>query len=121
MSDLTFMPAAEIAALIQHGKASATEAVDAYLAQIQRHNGLLNAIVTLDEDNARRRAKEADQALARGESCGTLHGVPITIKDSLETEGLRTTAGFPPLSDHVPERDATVVSRDPTGRRTRET
>ena len=82
MSDLTFMPAAEIAALIQHGKASATEAVDAYLAQIQRHNGLLNAIVTLDEDNARRRAKEADQALARGESCGTLHGVPITIKDS---------------------------------------
>ena len=82
MSDLTFMPAAEIAALIQHGKASATEAVDAYLAQIQRHNGLLNAIVTLDEDNARRRAKEADQALARGESCGTLHGVPITIKDT---------------------------------------
>ena len=48
MSDLTFMPAAEIAALIQHGKASATEAVDAYLAQIQRHNGLLNAIVTLE-------------------------------------------------------------------------
>ena len=111
MSDLTFTPASDLASLIWRGKVSASEVTDAYLAQIERHNGALNAIVTLDGDNARRRAAEADDALQRGESWGALHGVPVTIKDSLETAGLRTTAGYPPLSDHVPEKDATVVSR----------
>ena len=87
------------------------EVTDAYLAQIQRHNDALNAIVTLDAENARARAVLADEALARGEVWGPLHGVPVTIKDSLETAGLRTTAGFPPLADYVPTTDATVVAR----------
>ena len=82
-----------------------------YLARIARHNGPLNAICTLDEAGARARARGLDAALARGELAGPLHGVPMTIKDALETAGLRTTGGHPPLADHVPQRDATAVAR----------
>src|SRR6266540_4879191 len=111
MTGLTFEPAHRLAALIRERRVSAAELLDAHLAQIARHNPALNAIVTLDEDGARRRAGEADAALARGEVWGPLHGVPVTIKDALETAALRTTAGHPPLASYVPERDATVVAR----------
>jgi len=111
LDDLTFTTATKIASRIQRGETCAREVLGSYLSQIQRHNGPLNAIVTLDESNAKHRAQAADEATARGECWGPLHGVPFTIKDSLETEGLRTTAGFAPLSDHVPKTDATVVSR----------
>jgi amidase len=90
---------------------SAAEVVELHLARIARHNPALNAICTLDEAGARKRAAEADRALARGELWGVLHGVPMTIKDALETAGLRTTAGHPPLKDHVPVRDAPAVAR----------
>ena len=111
MSDLNFSSVLQLATLIRTRQVSALEVSNSFLAQIERHNGGLNAIVTLDGDNARARAAQADEALARGEVWGALHGVPVTIKDSLETAGLRTTAGFPPLSDYVPAVDATVVSR----------
>ena len=111
LNDLNHLSALELAARIRSGAVTASEVVDAHLAQIKRHNGKLNAIVTLDEEGARTRAREADAVRARGESWGPLHGVPVTIKDSLETAGLRTTAGFPPLADYVPNTDATVVSR----------
>jgi amidase len=65
----------------------------------------------LDEEQARRRAEEADDALARGEIWGPLHGVPITIKDVFETAGIRTTSSFRPLASYVPKQDATVVAR----------
>ncbi|MDX1623270.1 MAG: amidase, partial [Gemmatimonadota bacterium] len=87
------------------------EVLEAHLRQIARHDRALNAVVTLDETGARHRAREADEALARGEVWGPLHGVPVTIKDCFETAGLKTTAGFPPLEDHVPAEDATVVAR----------
>ncbi|MGL6343730.1 MAG: amidase, partial [Waterburya sp.] len=57
------------------------------------------------------RAKEADEALARGENWGVLHGVPVTVKDTFETAGLLTTAGYKPLKNYVPTQDATVVAR----------
>jgi amidase len=85
--------------------------VEAHLARIRACNPLLNAIVTLDEQGARERARAADEALERGELWGPLHGVPFTLKDCLETAGMRTTAGHPPLSDHVPMRDSTVAAR----------
>jgi amidase len=96
---------------IRRGQLSATEVLEAHLTQIARYNHQLNAIVTLDEERARVRAKEADRALARGEVWGPLHGVPITIKDALETAGLRTTGGFPPLADYAPSQDAPAVAR----------
>jgi len=106
-----FSSATEIAAAIRLRRVSALEMLEVYLARIKKHNPALNAICTLDEQGARARAREADAALARGAPWGPLHGVPMTIKDALETAGVRTTGGYPPLSSHVPKKDATVVAR----------
>ncbi|BAY41327.1 amidase (plasmid) [Nostoc sp. NIES-2111] len=111
MSSLTFVPAFELARLIRCREVSVVEVINAYLTKIAKHNSQLNAICTLDEENARFRAKLADEALSQGENWGVLHGVPITIKDIFETEGLLTTAGYIPLKDYVPQQDATVVAR----------
>jgi amidase len=111
MTDLVFTPAYQLAQMIRARKISAVEVLDAHLAQINKHNSKLHAICTLDEDNARARAKQADEALAKGENWGILHGVPVTIKDIFETAGLRTTAGYIPLKDYIPQQDATVVAR----------
>ena len=111
MNDLVFATALEMADAVRRRRVSTIELMDAQLRQIARFNHTLNAIVTLDEERARRRAREADAALARGETWGPLHGVPFTVKDAIETAGVRTTCGFPPLADHVPAADATVVAR----------
>ncbi len=111
MKDPIFATASELAASIRNRHILAVEVLDAHLARIARHNPALNAIVTLNEDEARRRAREADAALARGKVWGPLHGVPVTIKDSFATAGLRTTSGFPPLANYIPTADATVVAR----------
>ena len=111
MDDLVFSSAKELAAGILNRMVSAVEVVEAHLAQIERHNPQINVIVTLNEAQARARAREADQALARGEVWGPLHGVPITIKDGFATAGIKTTSGFPPLADFVPDVDAPVVGR----------
>jgi amidase len=106
-----FSSALEIAAAIRLRRISALEVVETFLSRIRKYNPALNAICTLDEAGARARAREADAALARGELWGPLHGVPMTIKDALETAGVRTTAGYLPLSSHVPKKDATAVAR----------
>jgi amidase len=106
-----FSSATEIAAAIRLRRFSASDVLDLYFERIKKHNPALNAICTLDEAGARSRAREADAALGRGELWGPLHGVPMTIKDALETAGVRTTGGYPPLSSHVPKKDATAVAR----------
>lgn len=111
MGKLSFFTASDLAATIRNREASSVEVVEAHLAQMVRHNRALNAVVTVDEEGALARAKQADAALARGENWGALHGVPVTIKDTIETANLWTTAGHPPLSDYTPERDAAVVAR----------
>jgi len=108
---LHFQPATELAARIRAREVTAVELVHLHLDRIHRHHPALNAVVTLDEDRARRRAKEADEALSRGEVWGPLHGVPMTIKDGIETAGLRTTGSYKAYADHVPAEDATVVAR----------
>jgi amidase len=109
--DIVFSSTAQLAAAIRAGDVSAVEVLEAHLAQIEKHNPALNAIVTLDAERARVQAREADAALARGEVCGPLHGVPFTLKDAHATAGMRTTTGFPPLADHVPQEDSTVTAR----------
>ncbi len=111
VNDPTFAAAHELAAAIRERRISAVEVLDAHLTRIARYNPALNAIVTHNEENARAGAREADAALARGEVWGPLHGVPVTIKDSFATAGLRTTSGFPPLTNHIPDSDATAVAR----------
>ncbi len=112
MNDVTFMTAHELATVIRQRRVSAVEVLEAYLAQITRHNPTLNALVTLDEGGARRRAEACDTALARGELWGVLHGVPITLEDAHATAGLRSTwGGYPSLATHVPSEDSTVPAR----------
>jgi amidase len=111
MSDLVFLPAHTLARGIRDRTFSAVEVLQAHLKQIAQHNAKLNAIVTVDAENAIQRAREADAALAEGKSWGALHGVPVTIKDYIETANLRTTASYKPLANYVPTKDATVVHR----------
>ncbi|MGZ5971252.1 MAG: amidase, partial [Polyangiales bacterium] len=103
--------ATELARRIRDGESSAREVLDEHLARIERINPALNAIVTLDVERARIRAREADEALARGESWGPLHGVPFTLKDAHETAGVRTTVGLPAFAENIPTADGTVAAR----------
>ncbi len=111
MTDLALRPAVDLVAALKRGDVGARELLDHYLARIERLNPALNAVVTLDVERARRAADAADAARARGATLGPLHGLPMTIKDTLETAGLRTTAGATLLAGHVPGSDATVVER----------
>ena len=109
--DLVFSSTTDLAAAIAARKISAVEALDAHLAQIDRHNEAVNAVINLDREGARERAKEADAALARGDALGPLHGVPFTLKDMHETADMKTTVGFPPFADYVANADSPVVAR----------
>lgn len=110
-SNLCFATATELARLIREKKVSCCEVMDAHLAQIDRVNDKVNAIVTLVADTARSEAKQADEAISRGEPLGPLHGLPIAHKDLVVTKGIRTTYGSPIYADHVPEEDALIVER----------
>jgi len=111
MSNLVFYSASQLAKAIRDRQVSSREVIEAHLSQIAQHNPKLNAIITLNGEQAYQQARHADAALARGEIWGPLHGVPITSKDSFETAGLRTTCSYQPLANYIPHQDATVVAR----------
>ena len=111
MSELCFLSARELASLIRSRKASALEVMQAHLAQIERVNPKMNAIVTLVADRALQQARAADEAVARREALGVLHGLPVAHKDLFETAGIRTTFGSRIYKDYVPDRDAIIVER----------
>lgn len=108
---LAFLSASDQADLVFSRKVSATELLRLHIERVERLNPRLNAVVTLDLERATERAAEADAATARRDRWGPLHGVPITLKDTHATAGIRTTAGYPPLRDYVPAADATVTAR----------
>ena len=108
--DLTTASATELVALIRAREVSPVEIVEAHLRAIHQINPSLNAIVTV-ADNIRERAQEAEMILGSGASLGPLHGLPITIKDTIDTAGLRTTSGSRIRASHVPTRDAAAVAR----------
>src|SRR5256886_14930336 len=109
--DAIFSTTADLAGVILARHLSAREALGAHLAQIASHNPALNAVVTIDAERASERARQADDALTRGEIWGPLHGAPFTLKDAHATAGVRTTTGFPPLATYVPKEDGTVAAR----------
>src|SRR6201985_1819211 len=109
--DITLKSASELAGAIRSKQLSSKAIVEAHLARIAEVNPKLNAIVQLTADSARKQAEEADAALARGEIRGPLHGVPMTIKDTLETEGVICTGGTKGRANYVPKADATAVAR----------
>ncbi|MGN6703680.1 MAG: amidase, partial [Burkholderiaceae bacterium] len=111
MDELCFTGAAQLAALIRSGRASAREVMQAHLAQIARVNPEVNAIVTLHAEQALAAAAAADEAQARGEPLGPLHGLPVAHKDLLQTRGMRTTFGSKVNEHFVPTKSALIVER----------
>jgi amidase len=109
--DLCFLQATELARLIRARQVSCLEVMQAHLAQIERLNPLVNAIVTLLPERALAAARAADEALVRGEPIGALHGLPVAHKDLANTAGVRTTQGSPIYADFVPDNDEIVVER----------
>src|SRR5213075_2073201 len=103
--------ATKLAAAIRNGDVSSRELLECYLDRIDRLGGEVNAVVTLDAERARAAATAADEATTLGGSVGPLHGLPITIKDAIATEGIRSTGGAKELSDYVPTEDAPAVAR----------
>jgi len=109
--DPLFVSATKLAQMIREKKISSVEATNLCINRIERVNPYINAVVMTCFDRALAEAKAADAALARGEILGVLHGVPMTIKDSLDTEGVVTTGGTLGRIEYVPKKDATAVGR----------
>ncbi|SVD18284.1 uncharacterized protein METZ01_LOCUS371138, partial [marine metagenome] len=103
--------ASELVQQLKNKDISAVELLEAHLDRIASINPDINAVVTLDEDRARERAIAADEDLKKGSDWGPLHGLPMTVKDAYEVEGIVTTGGSPKWKDHVPQRHAEVVQR----------
>jgi amidase len=115
--DPCFETATRLARAIRNGRLSSVEATKGHLERIARLNGPINALVVVDGDGAMKAARAADRARAKGKGSrknaglGPLHGVPITIKEAFDVNGLRTTSSHPPLKDNVAREDATLVAR----------
>jgi amidase len=110
--EICFMQAVDLAVLLQNRKISAREVMEAHLKQIAKVNTKVNAIVTfVPEEQIMAQALAADESISKGKSMGTLHGLPIAVKDLRETKGIRTTYGSPLYKDFIPTEDTLIVER----------
>ena len=109
--DILRLTAVEMSGLLKNRDVSAMEILEAHLARIEECNPTINAIVALSEDVARTQAQSVDDRLKNGETVGPLAGLPVGIKDTIDTKGIRTTHGSPLFADHVPDRDDIMVER----------
>ena len=109
--ELAFAPASTLVALMEDGRVSSEALTRLFISRIEAHNGAVNALAAHDFEAALEQARAADAARARGEATGPLHGLPMTIKDALETKNLSTTSGAPEYKEHVPSEDALCVAR----------
>ena len=103
--------ASALVGAIADATVSSREVLEHLVSQVDRLNPRLNAVVAFDLDRAREEAAAADRATAAGKPTGPLHGLPMTVKDVWETEGLVTTSGAPELAEYVPTTDALAVAR----------
>ncbi|MGW8972357.1 amidase [Streptomyces platensis] len=110
-TDICFLDATDLAARIRARELSPLEVVQAHLDRIEEVNPKLNAVVTVTAEQALDAAKAAQEAVLHDRPLGPLHGVPFTIKDSLDAAGVRTMRGSHLFAEHVPDRDATTVAR----------
>jgi amidase len=104
--DPDFATASQAVHALGGGVISARELTEHTYRRISRHNPKVNAFVTLIEEQAMARAREADDALAAGRPWGPLHGLPIVIKDNFSTAGVRTTSGSKKFENHIPREDS---------------
>lgn len=109
--DVCLLPAVELARLLQNRKLSARELLDASLARIDDIDPVLTAVVTRDDERARRRAAHLDESIMRTGVVGPLHGLPVAHKDLLPTAGLRTTFGSTLFAEFVPDEDSELAAR----------
>jgi aspartyl-tRNA(Asn)/glutamyl-tRNA(Gln) amidotransferase subunit A len=110
-AELLFMPATRAAALIRRKALSPVELTQAVLAAIHRQQPRLNAFATIAEERAMAAARAAEDAVMAGAALGPLHGVPVHVKDQVDTAGLRTAHGSAIFADNVPARDDATVAR----------
>jgi amidase len=108
---IPFASAKKLASLIRRRKIGCLELLDLYLERVSRFNVRINAIVVLDDKRARQRARKADRAAAKGDWWGQLHGVPMTVKESFDVEGLPTTWGHANLKSNIAKQHALSVHR----------
>lgn len=108
---LHFQSATDLAHAIRSGRVGAREALEHFLARVDRFNPTINAVIAQDRAGARTRADAADAARARGDAMGPLHGVPMTIKESYDFTGLPATFGIPAQRDNIATTDALAVQR----------
>jgi Asp-tRNA(Asn)/Glu-tRNA(Gln) amidotransferase A subunit family amidase len=111
MNDLTFLSAAEMASRIRRKEISVTELIEAHLSRIEQENPRINAFVSHDPKRVRQDAVAAQTAVQRGEALGPLHGVPLTIKSSIDVGGLPCEAGTKLRAGNIAENDAPLVAR----------
>ncbi len=111
MDDLTQIPALELAARIGRKEISPRETVEAHLERIERLNPRLNAFVSIDRDRALEAARAAERAVSEGQDLGPLHGVPVTVKSSIDVAGLRCETGSRLRAGYIPTQDAPLVAR----------
>jgi len=112
-NEICFLRATDLAVMIREKKLSSREVMQAHLRQIARLNPKVNAIVTLvPEEQLMAQALAADEALAKGNWLGPLHGLPVGVKDLHATKGLRTTHGSPLHANDIPNFDCLVVERE---------
>lgn len=108
---MTELPPTGVAERIRSGEISALEATEGYLERIARLDGRVGSYITVSADLARARAVAADESLARGEALGPLHGLPVALKDNIDTRGVRTTVGSAFFTECIPAEDAEVARR----------
>lgn len=108
---LTSVAGAELARLMRTGELSPVEVTEAYLERIDRYDSRLGCYITVCRQEALQAAREAGRAIARGDTLGPLHGLPLAVKDQFETGGVLTTAGSRVLAHYTPEEDATAISK----------
>lgn len=110
-TDLCFLSATELRERITSKKVSPPEIVSAVLARAEALQPELNCFITLCGDEAMAAAREAERKVMAGESLGLLHGLPVTVKDIVNTKGVKTTFGAVPYKDNVPAEDAVAVAK----------
>ncbi len=111
MRELTFLSAVSMAEQIRRKELSPVELLEAHLTRIEELNPKLNAFVQVDAEGARQQARLAEAAVGRGEELGPLHGIPLSIKSSVEVAGLRCESGTKLRAGFVATRDAPLVAR----------
>jgi aspartyl-tRNA(Asn)/glutamyl-tRNA(Gln) amidotransferase subunit A len=110
-TELCFTPATRLAQMIRAKEVSAVEVTSAVLDRIEALEPHLNAMLTVSADLARHEARRAEQAVMTGEALGPLHGVPVTVKDLLNTAGVKTTFGSHAFADNVAQADCVAIAR----------